>query len=167
MVRALPSINILLALTATLSAPAPAAQGAKGNVQVKASASKPLTLSTKQDLDFGQVLISGAGGTVSISMTGVRTCPAGLTCTGVARQAILNTTGSNGWVVRVQTSPSDLVNSTNGSTIRFTPVAPATVTLTNSGQPGKDFGVGGSITVTPSTSGGTYVGNIQVTVDYP
>lgn len=166
MVRSLSPIDVLLAFTA-LAGMSGTGHAANVNVQVKASASRPLTLSTKQDLDFGQVLISGSGGTVSISTTGARTCPTGLTCTGVARQAILNASGSNGWVVRIQSSPSDLVNSTNGSTIRFVPAAPATVTLTNSGQPGKDFGVGGSITVLPSTSGGTYVGNIQVTVDYP
>src|SRR5262245_49739225 len=143
------------------------AQAASINVQVSGSANKPLTLSAKQDLDFGQVLLSGTGGTVSISTTGALSCAAGLTCAGTARQAIFNTSGMNGWVVRIITAQSNLVNQTNGSTIRFTPIAPASVTLTNSGAPGKDFGVGGSITVTSATSDGLYVGDIQVTVDYP
>ena len=41
----------------------------------------------------------------------------------------------------------------------------ATITLTNSGSPGKDFNVGGSIAV-PSTADGTYSGNVAVTVEY-
>lgn len=143
------------------------AQAANITVQVSASASKPLTFASRQDLDFGQILTSGDGGTVSISMTGVRTCAAGLTCSGATQHAIFNVSGTNGWVVRIITAPSDLVNQTNGSTLRFTPVAPASVTLTNSGAPGKNFGVGGAITVTPSTSDGLYVGNVEVTVDYP
>ena len=45
------------------------------------------------------------------------------------------------------------------------PQSPATITLTNSGQPGTDFNIGGSIAI-PSTADGNYVGNIEVTADY-
>ena len=160
-------INIrLLAFALVAAVTAGRAPAATINVSVNANVVKPLTLTTKQDLDFGQILLSGAGGTVSISTAGVRTCPAGLTCSGTARQAIMNTSGTNSMVVRISTVPSDLVNAANGAVIRFTPTAPASVTLTNSGAPGKDFGVGGSIAVTPATSDGVYTGNIEVTVDY-
>jgi hypothetical protein len=58
------------------------------------------------------------------------------------------------------------VNPADGSTIRFTPIAPATVTLTNSGTPGRNFNVGGSISVPSTVTGGTYAGNVEITVDY-
>jgi hypothetical protein len=44
--------------------------------------------------------------------------------------------------------------------------APATLLLTNSGAPGIDFAIGGSVTLSSTTSGGTYVGTFNVTVDY-
>ena len=50
--------------------------------------------------------------------------------------------------------------------LAFSPNAPATVTLTNSGAPGTNFNVGGSISIAPATVDGLYVGNIEVTVDY-
>jgi hypothetical protein len=98
-------------------------------------------------------------------MAGVLSCPSGATCAGAAQPAILNVQGSNGQIVRIAVANANLVNAVDGSTIPFTPDAPATITLTNSGSPGKDFNVGGSIAV-PSTADGTYSGNVAVTVEY-
>jgi hypothetical protein len=39
-------------------------------------------------------------------------------------------------------------------------------TLPNSGFPGTDYYVGGSLTVTQATAGGTYSGTFTVTADY-
>lgn len=144
------------------------AQAAQTTIQASAKVVKSLTLASKQDLDFGTIMMSGSAGTftVSISATGVVTCPTGFTCTGTPKPAILNVTGSNGNVVRITALPSDLVNTTDGSKIRFTPVAPASLTLTNSGSPGKDFNIGGSIAIPSTTTDGTYSGNIEVTIDY-
>ena len=77
----------------------------------------------------------------------------------------MNVQGSNGQVVRIAVANANLVNSADGSTIPFTPDAPTSVLLTNSGAPGKDFNVGGSIAI-PSTADGTYSGNVDITVDY-
>jgi hypothetical protein len=155
-----------LALALVIGAiPCAAAGAATVTVKAKVSVNKPLTFASKQNLDFGTIMPATTGSTVSISMTGVRTCPTGATCTGAAKPAIFNVAGSNGQVVRIVTAPSDLANAANGSTIRFTPIAPASVTLTNSGSPGKDFNVGGSIAV-PASAEGLYTGNIQITVDY-
>ena len=67
--------------------------------------------------------------------------------------------------MRITVAPANLVNTATGATIPFTPIAPATLTLTNSGFPGHDFNIGGSLAI-PSTADGTYSGNVQVTVDY-
>ncbi len=133
-------------------------QAAQTTITANANIVKPLELASKQNLDFGTITVSSTPGTytVSISMTGVLTCPSGATCTGAALPAILNAQGSNGQVVRITVAPSNLTNSVDGSTIRFTPIAPASITLTNSGFPGKDFNIGGSIAI-PSTADGTYV----------
>jgi len=155
----------LLALAVVL--PTGQAYAATTVIQANAKIVKSLTLTAKQSLDFGTITLSGTPGTltVGISMAGTLSCPTGATCAGAARPAILNVQGSNGQVVRITVPNVDLVNTIDGSTIPFTPEAPATVTLTNSGSPGKDFNVGGSIAV-PSTADGTYSGNVEVTVEY-
>ena len=160
-------ISRLAALALLGVVPVGAAQAEQGTIVIKANVVKSLTLTKKQDLDFGTVTVSGTPGTytVSISMTGVLTCPSGATCAGAALPGIMNVQGSNSQVVRITVASGNLVNSVDGSTIPFTPIAPATVTLTNSGSPGKDFNIGGSIAI-PSTADGTYAGNIVVTVDY-
>lgn len=137
-------------------------------VKASAKVAKPVTLSVKQSLDFGTIMLSGAPGEriVSISMAGALTCPTGLTCTGAPRPAIFNTSGSQGQVVRIFALQSDLTNASDGSKLRFTPVAPASVTLTNSGSPGKDFNVGGSIAIPSTATDGLYSGTIEITVDY-
>ena len=73
--------------------------------------------------------------------------------------------GSNGQTVRIPVAPTDLINAVGRQQLPFTPLAPATITLTNSGAPGTDFNIGGSIAI-PSTADGTYRGNVEVTVDY-
>lgn len=143
------------------------AEAAQTTIQASAKVVKSLELTSKQNLDFGTITLSGTPGTytVSISVAGVLSCPSGATCSGVAQPAIMNASGSQGQVVVISVAPSDLVNTVNNSTISFTPVAPVSVTLTNSGFPGKDFNVGGSIDI-PSTADGSYSGNVVVTANY-
>lgn len=161
--RIISGFAVAVSLGATPLARADAAQI---TVQANANVVKALTLTASQHLDFGTIMPAATGTTtVSLSMAGVISCPATATCTGAARPAMFNVQGSNKGVVRISVVPSDLVNAVNGSTIRYTPIAPATITLTNSGAPGTNFNIGGSIAI-PSTAEGTYVGNIEVTADY-
>ena len=147
--------------------PLGSAHAAQTTIQATAKVVKSLELASKQNLDFGTITLSGTPGTytVSISLTGQLTCPSGATCSGVAQPAIINAQGSQGQVVVISVASSNLVNAVDSSTIPFTPVAPASITLTNSGFPGKDFNVGGSIAI-PSTADGTYSGNVVVTANY-
>ena len=46
------------------------------------------------------------------------------------------------------------------------PVGAATVTLTNSGAPGTDFNIGGSMVIGAATIDGLYTGTVNVQVDY-
>jgi len=157
----------LAALALASVVPIGHAHAATTTIQANAKIVKSLTLSAKQNLDFGTITLAGTPGTftIAVSQAGTVSCPSGATCAGTARPAILNVQGSNSQVVRITVANANLVNSVDGSTIPFTPDAPASITLTNSGAPGKDFNVGGSITV-PSTADGTYSGNVEVTVDY-
>lgn len=158
-----------LAFTALVMAPAQAATPA---TQATATAKiyRPLTISFVQNLDFGTVVLSGAGTwsgeVVSIDQTGALTCGGGvnLTCSGSPQAAKYHLVGTNNAVVTIS-SPG--FNLTGPGTLAFTPNAPATVNLGASGNStGMDFGVGGSITLASTTPDGVYSGTFNVTANY-
>jgi hypothetical protein len=163
-------VRLLWWTAAVLFAGARPAIAATVTAQVTAQVNRPLTLAGKQDLNFGTIIMTKvtAPVTVSVSTAGVLTCGAGLTCFGTVTPAIYNVTGSNNQVVYMYAPPVNLTNAANGQTIRLTPILPPgnRLTLTNSGQPGSDFKVGGSIVLGPTTADGRYAGDINVTVDY-
>lgn len=138
--------------------------------QVTAAASvnvvKPVALTKLQDLDFGTLTFSSFTGTrtVVLSRAGARTCAIDIVCSGVPKAARFNVQGTNRLIVLISVTGGTLSNGTDS--IPFTPDAPSSITLTNSGQPGIDFDVGGSISVAPTLVGGTYSGTITVTADY-
>ncbi len=146
------------------------ASAATVTAQVTAQVTRPLTLASKQNLEFGTIIMATlpAPVTLSVSPAGLLTCPSAVTCSGAVTPAIFNVTGTNNQVVRMYSAPVNLVNAVDGRTITFTPILPAgnSLTLQNSGNPGSNFNVGGSIVLTPTTTAGRYEGDINVTVDY-
>ena len=74
------------------------AHAATTTIQANAKIVKSLTLTAKQNLDFGTITLSGTPGTftIAVSQAGTVSCPSGATCAGTARPAILNVQGSNG-----------------------------------------------------------------------
>ena len=158
-----------LVATPAIAAPVSASPKAKASARIV----KPLTLTAQRDLDFGTIVNGLAvGGTrvLAVSQAGVLSgCDATVVvCSGTPTSAEYNVTGTNNMTVNVAATASNLTNTTSGGseTLSFTPNAPATVALGNSGAVGVDFTVGGSITIADTTVGGLYVGDIEVTVDY-
>lgn len=158
----------LLASAAIIFSEAPslAAPGASVQVKVRAQVIKPLILTSTQNIDFGTILMTNvtAANVVSISGSGAITCGAGLTCSATGKPAIFNVSGSNKQVVTITSAATNISNGTTN--LPFTPSAPASVTLTNSGATGIDFNVGGSFSVDQNTTDGVYTGILSVTVDY-
>lgn len=173
-------IILAAAAVAAVAAAAPAtAQNAAVGALPKATAGarliKPLTLTKLADLNFGTIVMGAItdNQVVTISGAGVVTCGSGgsLTCTNTAQAtaaaASYRVTGTQGQVVVISSSPSSLsTTNAGGSTLLFTPIAPANLTLQSSGDAGNDFNVGGSITVTSSTVDGVYSGEVDVQVAY-
>ena len=157
------------ALAAVLLLAAPAAAKTI-TAQVNAKVVKPLVLKSLQDLSLGTVVMdpgTWTGARLSLARDGTLTCPARLTCTGMAQLAIYNVSGSNQVTVHVSAPDVTLVNQSDGSTtLRLDVDGPASVTLPNSGNKGVDFPLGGAVTIDSSTPAGTYVGTFEVTVDY-
>ena len=165
--------HIVLALCATAFAAGAGAAPPSTTVvvPVRASVTKPLMLTALQDLDVGTIVLkpgTWSGATVSISQSGAITCTnPNLVCTGTTQAARYNVAGTNKMIVQVTAPNVSLINQGDSSkTLQLVPLNPATVALPNSGNPGVEFAVGGTITVSSSTAAGLYVGTMNVTVDY-
>lgn len=139
------------------------------NVPVHAKVVKPLVLKHVQNLSLGTVVLdrgAWSGARLSLARDGTLTCPTELTCTGFSRVAIYNVSGSN-QTVRVSAPNVTLVNQREPTaTLTMVVDSPATVTLTNAGNKGVNFPLGGAINLDSTTPSGTYVGTFNVTVDY-
>jgi hypothetical protein len=139
--------------------------------KVSATVAKPLTLTRVQDLDLGTIILgpgNWSGVTVGISRVGVFSCgSANVTCIGATKVAKYSVTGSNNQVVRITAPNVTLTNQADPTrTLTLVVDSPGTLTLPNSGNNGVQFPLGGSISVSSSTAGGTYSGTFNVTVDY-
>jgi hypothetical protein len=132
---------------------------------------KPLTLSSLQSLDLGTVVLGPGTWTnaaVGISRAGVFSCSnSNVSCTGATQVAKYKVTGTNNQTARITAPNVTLVNQSD-PTKQLTLVVdnPGTVSLPNSGNPGVEFSLGGTITLNSTTAGGLYSGTFNVTVDY-
>lgn len=144
--------------------------GATVNAQAQATVVKPLAIKSIQDLNLGNVLLgpgTWTGASVSLSQSGVLTCASAVICSGATQVAQYNVQGSNKQTVIIHAPSVTMTNQSNPTkTLTLTLDSPATVYLPNSGQPGVDFGIGGTITVSSTTAPGTYVGTFAVTAEY-
>ncbi|MEE4350379.1 MAG: DUF4402 domain-containing protein [Pacificimonas sp.] len=135
---------------------------------------RPIGASQDAVLDFGAFTVdSGSSATVTINASsGVRTIT-GTGVTGLAGQAgsrgILTVTGEGGQAISV-TAPGSiaLTNGTDNLTANLSTDTPLSTNL--SSTPGNEgtvsYGIGGSITISGSPSGGSYTGSAVVTVQY-
>lgn len=159
-----------LALTATPAFAAPTSPNQ--NATATARIVRPLVLTWVQDLNLGTILLSGAGAwggaVVGVSQAGVLNCAnVNVTCSGAVQAARYNVRGTNNQLVTVTAPNVTLTNANDPTqTLLMTVSSPGTVMLTNSGAPGVDFNLGGSISVASTTVDGIYSGTFNVTVDY-
>ena len=160
-----------MALAVAMLGVAAPANAATNVAQVNANVTKPLILTWLQDFDLGSIVLgpgTWSGATVGISRAGAFTCAStNLTCTGAARVAMYNVSGTNNRVVLVTAPNVTLVNQSDPTkSLTLVVDGPGSITLTNSGPPGSDFSLGGSISLSSTTASGTYAGTFNVTVDY-
>jgi hypothetical protein len=102
---------------------------------------------------------------VGINQLGEFTCDTlVVTCSGSPKVAKYLLNGTNNRSVKIAAGD---VTMTNGSVDLVLKVdAPKTVLLPNSGTAGKEFNIGGSVTLTEATPDGLYTGKFAVTADY-
>jgi Mat/Ecp fimbriae major subunit len=159
-------LSVLLAVVAVTSAIASPARAANISAVTSVNVIKPVSLSKVQDMDFGTLTFAGFTGTrtIVLSRLGAITCAADIVCSGAPKQARFNVQGSNNQTVLLTYSGGTLSNGIDS--IPFTPNGQASMPITNSGAPGTNFDVGGSLTISPALVGGTYSGTMTVTADY-
>ena len=152
----------ILAVTAFAS-PATAAQT---TAVTTVNVVRPVSLSKLQDMDFGTLTFAGFTGTrtIVLSRAGAITCAADIVCSGVGKQARFNVQGTNKMTVLFTYTGGTLSNGTDS--IPFTANGTASIAMTNSGAPGTDFDVGGSLSISPTLVGGVYSGTMTVTAEY-
>lgn len=128
----------------------------------------PLTLTKTADLNFGTItkLTGLASSNVTVGQTSAGdACGANLACTTPA-PASFDVAGSvnQGLTITLNTpaNPGLLMNGT--ASVAFATDAPASVTLDAMGA--ASFTIGGTITVTSTTTDGTYSNTVDVTVEY-
>ena len=85
-------------------------------------------------------------------------------CSGTHRAAIYNVSGTKSQLLTIAANVT--LSDGAGHNLTLTPDFNGTVTLANSGLPGSDFYVGGSIVLTNATTDGVYTGTFAVTADY-
>jgi hypothetical protein len=159
-----------IALACALAGAVPA-HAASQVVQVNASVVKPLALDWVQNLDLGTITL-GPGTwnnvTIAVSQAGVLTCNSvNVTCTGATQAATYNVSGNKSQAVQISCPNVTLVNQGDPTkSLVLVTNAPASLVLANSGKPGTNFSIGGSITLNSNTAGGVYAGTFNVTVDY-
>lgn len=164
-----------------------AAYAATTTATVKAAVLKPITLTGGGTLDLGTILTPSAAtfsGTFNVAAALTQTgtfCASGFSCSGTPAAAMFNIQGTKSNNVGVNiplTVTLTLQNYTGGGatpTITINTVnslaannatGAYTIQLPNSGLPGLDFYIGGSLNITQATASGNYSGTITVTADY-
>ena len=170
MSRLLPTIAAI-AMTALAASPA-AAVDPDRNATATARIMKPLTLVWVDDLDLGTIVLSGTGAwtgaVIGVSQAGALSCTnSNVTCSGAYKQARYRVTGTNNQTVTITAPNVELTNQSDPTKkLWLVTDAPASVSLANSGNTGLIFGVGGSISVSSTTTDGVYSGTFNVTVNY-
>ena len=165
------SLAATVAALALTAAPAQAATPTTPAV-AKVKILKAVTIARVADLDFGTVVLSGAGAwsgdTVAVSNAGVQSCTANLTCSGTTTAAEYKVTGSNNATVNLAIPASVVIKNAalDPLTVNLNN-AQTTIVLTSSGSPGDNFKFGGSISLASTTPDGNYSGDVVVTANYP
>jgi hypothetical protein len=148
------------------------------NAQVTATATAtgtivtPIAITNAGDMNFGNVAVSAASGTVILAPAGTRTITGGVTLPavpGTVTSAQFNITGTGSYTYAI-TLPSTATTVTSGSNTMlvntFTSVPAVTGVLDASGK--QTLSVGATLNVSAAQAAGTYVSGtpFDVTVNY-
>ena len=178
--------TITAAAVAAIAIPGQA-QAVTANATTTVKIVKPLVMTGGGTIAFGQLITPSAAtfsNTFTIQPAATQTgtfCQTGFVCSGTPTAALFNLQGTNNTplnltvpltVTMTQTgftgtgaAPTLTLNTTN-SVSANNASGVYVMSLPNSGFPGTDIYVGGSLVVTQTAAGGSYSGTFTVTADY-
>ena len=163
--RLLAVITALLVPAAAVGAPASAPSTGKATVL------KSLSVLKQADLDFGELVVSGAGTAVIDPVSGAMTTTGPVTPIGsTARPATFTATGSRNSVViiHVPSSPVTLTRVGGGGTMTVSDwTLDGKINRRIPPDSAFNFSVGGTLNIGAAQAEGTYTGTFAVTVQYP
>lgn len=169
-----PGLSRHLPIAAALSLVAPAAASA-APVSKSAAGSvallSPLSVLKRTDLDFGTLVVTGAGTAVLDPVTGARTATGGVVPAGTAAHAATFTgTGNRNSVVNIRLPKAPITVTRVGGTQTMTVSNWTLDGNTNRKVPPSqtfNFAVGATLNVGANQTPGTYTGTFAVTIQYP
>lgn len=158
---------LLIAPASAASAAVAASQNANGHATLLSS----LSVLKKSDLEFGELIVSGAGTAVIDPVSGSLTTTGGVTQAAAgAHSATFTATGSKNSVVLIKLPKNPVTLTRVGGTETMT-VANWTLDGSNLRRIPTtdvfDFAVGATLNVGAAQADGDYVGSFAVTVQYP
>jgi hypothetical protein len=163
--RLLAATIALLLPAAAVSAPVSAPSTGKATVL------KSLSVLKQADLDFGELVVSGAGTAVIDPVSGTMTSTGLVTPIGsTAHPAMFTATGSRNSVViiHVPSSPVTLTRVGGGGTMTISDwTLDGKINRRMPPESAFNFSVGGTLNVGAAQAEGTYTGTFAVTVQYP
>ena len=158
---------VLALLAPGLASAAPLTQSAPAEVGVLS----PLSVIKRADLDFGTIVVNGAGTVVMDPLTGTLTTTGAVTKSGTsAHAALFTSTGSKNTVVHIRLPQNPITVTRIGGTQTMT-VSTWTLdgALNRKIPPNStcDFAVGATLNVNANQAEGAYTGTFTITVQYP
>lgn len=132
----------------------------------------PIAIANAGNMNFGNIAVSAAPGTVVLAPAGTRTVTGGVTLpvtAGTVSQAIFNVTGTPAYTyaITLPSAATTVTSGTNTMTVTtFTSTPNATGTLSGTGT--EVLNVGATLNVAANQASGTYVSGtpFTVTVNY-
>jgi hypothetical protein len=163
-------ISLAALLSLVLPAALPAAPAAR-TAPAEAAVLNPLGILKRADLDFGTLVVAGAGTAVIDPLTGALTPTGSIVPAGAAAHpARFTGTGSKNSVVHIRIPTTPITVTRAGGTETMTVSNWTLDGATNRKvPPGStfDFAVGATLGVGAAQADGTYTGTFNITVQYP
>jgi len=166
MLRSVRSLTALLLFAVPSASP-----GATRPSSAAAAILSPLSVIKRADLDFGTIVVNGAGTVVLDPLSGSLTTTGAVTKSGIAAHpALFTSTGSKNAVVHIKLPQNPITVTRVGGTETMTVGNWTLDGPTNRRIPLNttfDFAVGATLTVGASQAEGAYTGTFTITVQYP
>jgi len=144
---------------------AASANAATASATATANVVQAITISQTAGLNFGTIVPGASASTVAVDTGSVRTCGAGLTCSGSAASGAFTATGTGGQTVLISNDAGTTLSS-GANSMTVTGLTASTASAVLSGGGSTSFTVGGTLNVGANQAAGVYNGNYNVNVVY-